>query len=302
MQVPDTLRAISWIPAARSNGLWKAPIFRWVFCRNTNSAAAIRSSLEPGEILALLTDGITEAERPDQSCLRRRTGSRVHPGASPGKRSGNRERALSRRSGIFPTGLPQIDDITAVICKATEQSKRICIVASDERCAATKGELNAERKSCRNHRRGKYGRSPDPRSDPIRQGQKNRYHRQRCKPGPAEPICQKPTASEPPPPTWNWSRNASIVIIAVKPQNIDDLLDELSTSSHEGHLFISIAAGITTEKLAAKMHHQVRDHPGHAQCAGIRAGRHRGPLSRDGMFRPPTSSAPFPFSNASAAR
>jgi pyrroline-5-carboxylate reductase len=50
--------------------------------------------------------------------------------------------------------------------------------------------------------------------------------------------------------------NASIIIIAVKPQNIDSLLDELSHSSHEGHLFISIAAGITTEKLAAKMHHK----------------------------------------------
>ena len=50
--------------------------------------------------------------------------------------------------------------------------------------------------------------------------------------------------------------HASIVIIAVKPQNIDDLLDELSSSSHEGHLFISIAAGITTEKLARKMHHK----------------------------------------------
>jgi pyrroline-5-carboxylate reductase len=50
--------------------------------------------------------------------------------------------------------------------------------------------------------------------------------------------------------------SASIVIIAVKPQNIDDLLDELSASSHEKHLFISIAAGITTEKLAAKMHHK----------------------------------------------
>jgi pyrroline-5-carboxylate reductase len=49
---------------------------------------------------------------------------------------------------------------------------------------------------------------------------------------------------------------ASIVIIAVKPQNIDDLLDELSNSSHEEHLFISIAAGITTEKLASKMHHK----------------------------------------------
>jgi pyrroline-5-carboxylate reductase len=50
--------------------------------------------------------------------------------------------------------------------------------------------------------------------------------------------------------------NASIVIIAVKPQNIDDLLEELSSSSHEEHLFISIAAGVTTEKLAGKMHHR----------------------------------------------
>jgi pyrroline-5-carboxylate reductase len=50
--------------------------------------------------------------------------------------------------------------------------------------------------------------------------------------------------------------NASIIIIAVKPQNIDDLLEELSSSSHEDHLFISIAAGVTTEKLASKMHHR----------------------------------------------
>ena len=49
---------------------------------------------------------------------------------------------------------------------------------------------------------------------------------------------------------------AAIVVIAVKPQNVSDLLDELSNSSHEGHLFISVAAGITAEKLAAKMHHQ----------------------------------------------
>jgi pyrroline-5-carboxylate reductase len=50
------------------------------------------------------------------------------------------------------------------------------------------------------------------------------------------------------------AESASIVIIAVKPQNTDDLLEELSSSSHENHLFISIAAGITTEKLAKKMH------------------------------------------------
>ncbi len=49
---------------------------------------------------------------------------------------------------------------------------------------------------------------------------------------------------------------SSVIIIAVKPQNIDILLDELATSSHERHLFISIAAGITTERLAGKMHHQ----------------------------------------------
>jgi len=51
-------------------------------------------------------------------------------------------------------------------------------------------------------------------------------------------------------------KKASIVIIAVKPQNIDDLLEELSASSHEGHLFISIVAGVTAEKIANKMHHQ----------------------------------------------
>lgn len=49
---------------------------------------------------------------------------------------------------------------------------------------------------------------------------------------------------------------ASIVILAVKPQNIDQLLDELTTSSHENHLFISIAAGVPTERLAEKMHHK----------------------------------------------
>jgi pyrroline-5-carboxylate reductase len=51
-------------------------------------------------------------------------------------------------------------------------------------------------------------------------------------------------------------QKASIVIIGVKPQNIDDLLNELSSSSHEGHLFISIAAGVNTDRIAAKMHHK----------------------------------------------
>jgi pyrroline-5-carboxylate reductase len=49
-------------------------------------------------------------------------------------------------------------------------------------------------------------------------------------------------------------KNASIVIIGVKPHNIDDLLDELSSSGNENHQFISIAAGIPTEKFVKKMH------------------------------------------------
>jgi pyrroline-5-carboxylate reductase len=70
--------------------------------------------------------------------------------------------------------------------------------------------------------------------------------------------------------------NSSIIIIAVKPQNIDDLLNELATSSHEEHLFISIAAGVTTERLASKMHHQsgiIRVMPNAPSCvlAGIAA-------------------------------
>jgi pyrroline-5-carboxylate reductase len=52
------------------------------------------------------------------------------------------------------------------------------------------------------------------------------------------------------------AKGADIVIIAVKPQNMDDLLEELSSTSHENHQFISIVAGITTEKLAKKMHHK----------------------------------------------
>jgi len=49
------------------------------------------------------------------------------------------------------------------------------------------------------------------------------------------------------------TEQSSIIIIAVKPQNIDRLLDELSSCRYEGRLFISIVAGITNDKLAAKM-------------------------------------------------
>ncbi|MEJ2108396.1 MAG: pyrroline-5-carboxylate reductase [Acidobacteriota bacterium] len=51
-------------------------------------------------------------------------------------------------------------------------------------------------------------------------------------------------------------KKASIVILAVKPQNIDELLEHLSSLSHESHLFISIVAGVTAEKIAEQMHHE----------------------------------------------
>ena len=51
-------------------------------------------------------------------------------------------------------------------------------------------------------------------------------------------------------------KKASVIILAVKPQNIDELLEQLASSSHEGHLFISIVAGVTAEKIAEKLHHK----------------------------------------------
>ncbi len=74
--------------------------------------------LEPGDILALLTDGITEAERPDQT----------HFGAERALdfiREHRQERAEDIVMGLhqavrsFSDGLPQVDDITAVICKVS---------------------------------------------------------------------------------------------------------------------------------------------------------------------------------------
>ena len=72
--------------------------------------------LEPGEILALLTDGITEAERPDETFFgvdRALEFIRTH----------RRESAQQIVEGLYRAvrdysdGLPQIDDITSVICK-----------------------------------------------------------------------------------------------------------------------------------------------------------------------------------------
>jgi PAS domain S-box-containing protein len=74
-------------------------------------------NLEPGEILALLTDGITDAERPDQSAfgVERALGFiRTHRNES----AQEIVKGLYQAVRDFSDGLPQSDDITAVICRA----------------------------------------------------------------------------------------------------------------------------------------------------------------------------------------
>jgi sigma-B regulation protein RsbU (phosphoserine phosphatase) len=73
--------------------------------------------LEPGEILALLTDGITEAERPDQDQFgveRALAFIKAH------RRESAHEIATKLFHAVrdFSDGMPQVDDITVVICKA----------------------------------------------------------------------------------------------------------------------------------------------------------------------------------------
>ena len=78
--------------------------------------------LRAGEILALLTDGITDAEKPDQSWF----------GIEPALEFIHAHRQESAQEIVnklfkevrdFSDGLPQVDDITAVICKVTGRGK-----------------------------------------------------------------------------------------------------------------------------------------------------------------------------------
>ncbi|MBN2241547.1 MAG: SpoIIE family protein phosphatase [Acidobacteria bacterium] len=75
-----------------------------------------RIQLESGDILALLTDGITEAERPDQEAFGiERTLDYI--------RAHRHEHVQLIINGLykavrdFSDGMPQVDDITAVLCK-----------------------------------------------------------------------------------------------------------------------------------------------------------------------------------------
>jgi len=76
-----------------------------------------RFILEPGEILALLTDGITDAERPDGEQFgveRALAFIQQHRKESAKEIAANLFHAVRE----FEDGMPQVDDITVVICKA----------------------------------------------------------------------------------------------------------------------------------------------------------------------------------------
>jgi sigma-B regulation protein RsbU (phosphoserine phosphatase) len=73
--------------------------------------------LEPGELLALITDGITDAERPDSSYFgvdRTLEFLRDHRQEAAQEIVDGLHRAVRE----FSDGMPQNDDITVVICKS----------------------------------------------------------------------------------------------------------------------------------------------------------------------------------------
>jgi sigma-B regulation protein RsbU (phosphoserine phosphatase) len=75
--------------------------------------------LEPGEILALLTDGITEAEKPDQEPFgaeRALVFIQEHRAESAHEIAAKLFHAVRD----YSDGMPQVDDITVVICKVNE--------------------------------------------------------------------------------------------------------------------------------------------------------------------------------------
>jgi serine phosphatase RsbU (regulator of sigma subunit) len=89
------------------------------FIPNHSFGCSDSIALEPGDILALLTDGITDAERPDQE----------HFGTQRALnyiREHRRESAEDIVFGLYQAvrefcdGMAQVDDITAVICKIAE--------------------------------------------------------------------------------------------------------------------------------------------------------------------------------------
>ncbi len=79
--------------------------------------------LEPGDLMALCTDGITEAERPDQANFGMQ---RALEFIQAHREESAQEivEGLHRAVRSFADGMPQADDITAVICKSRHAARR----------------------------------------------------------------------------------------------------------------------------------------------------------------------------------
>ena len=88
------------------------------FLPNHRFACSEPIQLQPGDILALLTDGIVDAEKPDQSWFGIESTLEVIR-ANRGENAQEIINRLFKAVRDFSDGLPQLDDITAVICKAT---------------------------------------------------------------------------------------------------------------------------------------------------------------------------------------
>jgi PAS domain S-box-containing protein len=88
------------------------------FMENFSFGSSDEIQLEPGDVLALLTDGIIEAENPGQDCFgmeRTIRYIREHRDESANEIVNGLYRAVRK----FSDGMPQSDDVTAVICKIT---------------------------------------------------------------------------------------------------------------------------------------------------------------------------------------
>ncbi len=73
--------------------------------------------LEPGDMLVLLTDGVTESQSPDGSFFEVEASLEVVRSCR-GERASEIVQRLYRAARAFGQGVPQIDDMTIVICKA----------------------------------------------------------------------------------------------------------------------------------------------------------------------------------------
>jgi sigma-B regulation protein RsbU (phosphoserine phosphatase) len=78
--------------------------------------------MDEGDILALLTDGITESERPDQNFFGMEN-ARAFIRAHRHESAEEIVNGLYRAVRSFSDGLPQTDDITVVVCKVTGKNR-----------------------------------------------------------------------------------------------------------------------------------------------------------------------------------